>query len=155
MGERATTLRKGIDSAAAELRRLVHDVMPSTLIERGVSAATEDLVDRMPVPTRLHLGITDGALPDSIESTAYFVVSEGLANALKHSRAGSFSVRLEREGDRLLIEVEDDGVGGATFTAAGGLRGLADRVEVAGGLLSLESDPGSGTRLRAELPCEL
>lgn len=155
IGERATTLRKGIDSAAADLRRFVHDILPSTLIERGVSAATEDLVDRMPVPTRLHLVLSDGSLPESIESTAYFVVAEGLANALKHSRADLFSVRLEREGDVLLIEVHDDGVGGARVTAAGGLRGLADRVEVVGGRLSVQSHPGSGTRLKAELPCVL
>ncbi len=151
--EQATTLRKGIDSAAADLRRLVHDVMPSTLIERGVSAATEDLVDRMPVPTRLLLGITDGSLPASIERTAYFVIAEGLANALKHSKAESFGVRLEREGDRLVVEVDDDGVGGASLDAGEGLRGLADRVEVVGGRFSVDSRIGDGTRVRAELPC--
>ncbi|WP_022885665.1 sensor histidine kinase [Glaciibacter superstes] len=151
--EQATALRKGIDEAAAELRRLVHDVMPSTLIERGLSAATEDLVDRMPVPTSLHLGITDGALPESIESTAYFVVAEGLANALKHSKAESFSVRLERDGDQLLVEVNDDGIGGASLAAGQGLRGLADRVDVIGGRLRVQSELGSGTRLRVELPC--
>ncbi|MDQ0735689.1 sensor histidine kinase [Arthrobacter agilis] len=153
--EQATSLRKGIDDAAADLRRLVHDVMPSTLIEQGLSAATEDLVDRIPVPTRLHLGITDGALPGAIESTAYFVVAEGLANALKHSRAGAFTVRIERRGDRLLVEVHDDGVGGASFTAGRGLRGLADRVEVVNGRLEMQSALGHGTRLSAELPCVL
>lgn len=151
--EQATTLRKGIDSAATDLRRLVHDVMPSTLIERGVSAATEDLVDRMPVPTRLLLGITDGSLPASIERTAYFVIAEGLANALKHSKAASFGVRLEREGDRLVVEVDDDGVGGASLDAGEGLRGLSDRVEVVGGRFSVDSRIGDGTRVRAELPC--
>lgn len=151
--QRATALRRGIDAAAGDLRRLVHDVMPSTLIERGVSAATEDLVDRMPVPTRLHLGIADGTLPAPIESTAYFVVAEALANALKHSRGAAFGVRLEREGDRLLIEVHDDGIGGATLDAGAGLRGLADRVEVVGGQFSVDSVLGHGTRVRAVLPC--
>jgi signal transduction histidine kinase len=153
--DRATSLRKGIDEAAADLRRLGHDVMPSTLMEQGLSAATEDLVDRIPVPTRLHLGITDGALPEAIESTAYFVVAEGLANALKHSRAGAFTVRIERRGDRLLVEVHDDGVGGASFGAGHGLRGLADRVEVVNGRLEMQSAVGRGTRLSAELPCVL
>ncbi|WP_104179214.1 sensor histidine kinase [Arthrobacter sp. B0490] len=153
--EQVTSLRKGIDDAAGDLRRLVHDVMPSTLIEHGLSAATEDLVDRMPVPTRLHLGITDGALPEAIESTAYFVVAEGLANALKHSRAAAFTVRIERRGDRLLVQVDDDGVGGASFHAGRGLRGLADRVEVVNGRLEMQSHAGRGTRLRAELPCVL
>jgi signal transduction histidine kinase len=151
--EHATALRKGIDSAAAELRRLVHEVMPSTLIERGLSAATEDLVDRMPVPTRLQLNVEDGAVPAWIESTAYFLVAEGLVNALKHSRAQSFAVRLEREDDLLLVEISDDGVGGASFEAGSGLRGLADRVDVVGGRLKLISAPGDGTRLMAELPC--
>ncbi len=153
--DRATSLRKGIDDAAADLRRLVHDVMPSTLIEQGLSAATEDLVDRIPVPTRLHLGITDGALPQAIESTAYFVVAEGLANALKHSGAAAFTVRIERRGDRLLVEVHDDGVGGASFSPGRGLRGLADRVEVVNGRLEMQSAVGRGTRLSAELPCVL
>jgi signal transduction histidine kinase len=151
--EHATALRKGIDSAAAELRRLVHEVMPSTLIERGLSAATEDLVDRMPVPTRLQLKVEDGAVPPWIESTAYFLVAEGLVNALKHSRGQSFGVRLVREDDLLLVEISDDGVGGASFGAGSGLRGLADRVDVVGGRLKLHSAPGGGTRLRAELPC--
>ncbi|MEG9248969.1 ATP-binding protein [Arthrobacter sp. Soc17.1.1.1] len=153
--DRATSLRKGIDEAAADLRRLGHDVMPSTLMEQGLSAATEDLVDRIPVPTRLHLGISDGVLPGAIESTAYFVVAEGLANALKHSRAGAFTVRIERRGDRLLVEVHDDGVGGASFGAGHGLRGLADRVEVVNGRLEMQSAVGRGTRLSAELPCVL
>lgn len=151
--QRATTLRKGIDAAAGELRRLVHDVMPATLIQRGLSAATEDLVDRMPVPTKLHLRLSDGALPETIESTAYFLIAEGLVNALKHSKARSLAVLLERDGNRLLVEVHDDGIGGASFDAGRGLRGLADRVDVAGGRLRLHSEPGHGTRLTAELPC--
>jgi signal transduction histidine kinase len=151
--ERATVLRKGIDAAAGELRTLVHAVMPSSLIERGLSAAAEDLVDRMPVPTRLELGLIDGELPAAVESAAYFVLSEGLANAVKHSGAHSFAVRIVREGDLLLVEVHDDGIGGASPERGTGLRGLADRVDVIGGRLRVQSDPGRGTRLLAELPC--
>lgn len=149
----ATDLRIGIDAAAAELRRFVHDVMPATLIERGLAAATEDLVDRMPVPTGLRLNITDGRLSESIESTAYFVIAEGLVNALKHARARRLDVRVELAEDRLLIEVADDGLGRAAIGDGKGLRGLADRVDVLGGRFQVDSEPGVGTRLTAELPC--
>jgi signal transduction histidine kinase len=149
----ATDLRIGIDAAATELRRFVHDVMPSTLIERGLAAATEDLVDRMPVPTGLRLNITDGRLSESIESTAYFVIAEGLVNALKHARARRLEVRVELEDDRLIIEVTDDGLGQAAMGDGNGLRGLADRVDVLGGRFQVDSEPGVGTRLMAELPC--
>jgi signal transduction histidine kinase len=153
--EGATALRLGIDTAAGELRELVHAVMPSTLIEHGLSAATEDLVDRMPVPTRLELGVEDGSLPPMVESAAYFVLTEGLANALKHSRATECAVRLTCADDRLYIEVQDNGVGGAAFEDGTGLSGLSDRIDALGGALRIDSPPGSGTRLLVELPCEL
>ncbi|WP_308466567.1 sensor histidine kinase [Rathayibacter soli] len=151
--EGATTLRVGIDGAAADLRRIVHAVMPAALIEQGLSAAAEDLVDQMPVPTKLDIELDDGALSASVESTAYFVIAEGLTNALKHSEATAFAVHLERVNDLLLIEIRDDGVGGATPTRGTGLRGLSDRVDVVGGRLQIESEPGRGTHLRVELPC--
>ena len=151
--EASTSLRAGIDAAAAELRQLVHAVMPALLIERGLSAAAEDLCDRMPVPTRLDLHLDDGALPGAVESTAYFVVAEGLANALKHSRAREFNVRLAQDGGTLVVEVSDDGVGGASAGLGAGLRGLADRVDVLGGRLRIDSPQGQGTHLVAELPC--
>lgn len=152
-GAAATALRVGIDGAAGELRRLVHAVMPAALVERGLSAATEDLVDRLPVPTRLDLGVVDGALPPAVESTAYFVVAEGLANALKHAQATSLAVALDHADGRLRVEVRDDGVGGADPATGSGLRGLADRVDTLGGRLDVHSPPGQGTRLVAELPC--
>lgn len=151
----ATALRLGIDSAAGELRELVHAVMPATLIEHGLSAATEDLVDRMPVPTRLELGVEDGSLPPMIESAAYFVLTEGLANALKHSRATECAVRLTRADGRLHIEVHDNGVGGAALERGTGLSGLGDRIHALGGELRIVSPARSGTRLLVELPCEL
>lgn len=151
--EAATSLRAGIDDAARELRRLVHAVMPASLIERGLSAATEDLVDHVPVPTRLELGVEDGTLSPAVESTAYFVVAEALTNAVKHSHAHELAVRLALAGGNLLIEIDDDGVGGAQPGHGVGLRSLADRVDVLGGRLRVESPPGRGTRLVAELPC--
>ncbi len=160
MREAAEELRAGIDAAAAELRSFVHAVMPAGLIERGLAAAVEDLADRMPVRTRLDtdgLPATEGKLPAAVESTAYFVVAEGLANALKHARARQLTVRLARAGGHLVIEVGDDGIGGACLDAGSGggsgLRGLADRVEALGGRLRCDSRPGGGTTLAAELPC--
>jgi signal transduction histidine kinase len=149
----ATTLRGGIDDAAAELRVLVHEVMPAALIERGLSAATEDLVDRVPLNTHLELGMTDGKLAPPVESTAYFVVAEALANALKHSSASRVDIRVLQRADLLEVEVSDDGMGGATAGGGSGLRGLADRVDTLGGRFSFESPVGRGTRVVVELPC--
>jgi signal transduction histidine kinase len=149
-----TRLRAGIDAAARELRELVHAVMPAGLVERGLTAAVEDLVDRMPIWTRLDLVDMDGPLPKSVESTAYFVVAEALANAVKHADASALSVLLEQASTRLVIDVADNGVGGASSGRGSGLRGLADRVDVLGGSLTIDSPPGHGTHLVAELPCE-
>ncbi|MBS1904986.1 MAG: sensor histidine kinase [Actinobacteria bacterium] len=145
----ATALREGIDSAAGELRRFVHAVMPSTLIEQGLAAAAEDLVDRMPVPTALELGLGEADLPQTIESAAYFVIAEGLANALKHAEATACAVRVIHDGDVLSLEVGDNGVGGAAAPV-----GLRDRIEAVGGVLKVDSPAGGGTTLRVELPCE-
>lgn len=148
----ATALRKRIDSAAAELRELVHAVMPAPLIEGGLGAAAEDLADRMPVPTRLDIGVNE-TLPDAVSATAYFVVAEGLANAVKHARASALNVRIARDDGTLLVEVRDNGVGGAAPGTGMGLRSLADRVDVLGGRLRVHSKAGEGTQLLAELPC--
>ena len=156
MREAAEALRAGIDGAAAELRSFVHAVMPAGLIERGLAAAVEDLADRVPIRTRLHTDGLCGAgsrLPAAVESTAYFVVAEGLANALKHARARELTVRLARTGGHLVVEVGDDGIGGASLDEGSGLRGLADRVDALGGRLCCDSRPGAGTKLAAELPC--
>ncbi|MBA2570882.1 MAG: sensor histidine kinase [Chloroflexi bacterium] len=150
----AGQLRVGIDLAATELRELVHAVMPAGLVERGLTAAIEDLVDRMPIPTKLALVKMERPLPPPVESTAYFVVAEALANAVKHAGANALAVSLEHAPDRLLIGVTDDGVGGASSGDGAGLRGLADRVDALGGRLTVDSPPGHGTHLLAELPCE-
>lgn len=149
----ATQLRNGIDDAANHLRELVHAVMPAGLIERGLTAAVEDLVDRMPLPTNLVVVDVEEPLSPTVGSTAYFVVAEALANAVKHAGATMLSVRLERTESQLLIEVADDGVGGAASGAGTGLRGLLDRVDVLGGQLAIDSPLGHGTHLVAELPC--
>lgn len=149
----ATTLRRDIDAAAGELRRFVHGVMPAPLVERGLSAAAEDLVDQLPLPTRLELGINGLRLPAAVESTAYFVLAEALTNAVRHADATTLALRLTVREDTLVIEVGDDGVGGAHLNGGLGLRSLTDRVDALGGRLVLDSTPGSGTRIIAELPC--
>jgi signal transduction histidine kinase len=153
--EAVIALRVGIDTAAAELRDLVHAVMPAALIERGLCAATEDLVDHVPIPTRLEMTIAEHSLPTAVENTAYFVVAEALTNALKHAQPGALSVRLARIDGNLHVEVADDGLGGARLGAGSGLRGLTDRVDTLGGRLEVDSPPGHGTRIFAELPCAL
>lgn len=150
--EAATALRARIDAVSAELRALVHSVMPAPLIERGLEAATEDLIDRMPIPTSLAVDM-EGPLPTAVESTAYFIVAEGLTNAVRHARAQTVAVRLARGGGFLTVEVRDDGVGGAASRGGLGLGGLADRVDAIGGRLRIDSPIGRGTHLFADLPC--
>lgn len=153
VAERATRLRIDIDTAAADLRALVSALVPAALIERGLEAAAEDLADRMPIPTRFEADLSGGALGDLVEATTYFVLTEALANVVKHARASVARVRLVRRDGRLRLDVEDDGVGGASMDAGTGLRGLADRVEAIGGTLSVTSLRGHGTHVRAEVPC--
>ncbi len=151
--EAAERLRERIDGAARELRELVHDVMPAPLMERGLIPAVVDLADRMPLPTSVAVSDRTMTLPPTVESTAYFVIAEALSNAVKHAQATRLDVRVDREGNRLIIVVIDDGVGGAVAGTGAGLSGIANRVDVLGGRLTVESPPGAGTRLRVELPC--
>lgn len=145
-------LRRDLDAAAADLRRLAHGLMPAILVERGLFAAARDFVDVLPISTDLVLAGTDESLPPVVETTAYFVLAEALTNAVKHARAGHVSVQVARTDGQVQVQVADDGVGGAVL-AMGGLRGLADRVTVLGGRLVVDSRLGSGTRIFAEVPC--
>ncbi|MDQ6777548.1 MAG: histidine kinase [Actinomycetota bacterium] len=153
LGHQAREIRSGLDAASDELRALVQGVMPALLIERGLYAATEDLVDRMPVTTRLVLSHPEQPLPSGVQRAGYFVVAEALTNAVKHSRASELTVNLARDNGQLKIEIRDDGVGGAHPGEGTGLRGIADRLDVLGGRLLVHSPPGQGTLVRAELPC--
>jgi signal transduction histidine kinase len=145
-------LNAGLQDAIAELRELVQGVVPAALTERGLYAAAVELTDRMPMPVELDFEPLPGDLPIGIETAGYFVVSEALANAVKHSHAQEVRLSIGRPAGRLRIEVVDDGIGGAL--PGGGLSGLADRVDALGGWTRVESPPGEGTRLVAELPCE-
>jgi PAS domain S-box-containing protein len=136
--------------ALEEIRELVQGLHPRVLSERGLGPALEALAERALLPVEL-VAIPSERLPVAVEAAAYYVVSEALANAGKHSSASEISVRVECDGTVTVVEVVDDGVGGADPDGSG-LRGLADRVSALGGVLAVSSDSGCGTALRAELP---
>jgi signal transduction histidine kinase len=144
--------REALALALQELRELTHGINPPLLTERGLPAALDELCRRASLPTHLDLAL-DRRLPDQIESSAYFMASEALTNAAKHSHATEVRVQASYEGQSLTLEVTDDGIGGAIAAGGSGLRGLADRVEALGGRFTVSSPPGRGTKLRAEFPC--
>lgn len=148
-------LRQASDEATLalrELRDLARGLNPTALRESGLAAAVECLAERSTAPVDLDL-TTEQPLPAPVEVAAYYVVSESLANAAKHGQATAVSVRIKRQGDRLVVEVADDGVGGARSRAGSGLQGLADRVAALDGSFEVWSPAGEGTRVRVELPC--
>jgi signal transduction histidine kinase len=144
--------REALVLALAELRELTHGINPPLLTERGLPAALDELCRRAALPAHLDLAL-DRRLPDEIESAAYFVASEALTNAAKHSHGSEVRIRACEAGHSLTVEVADDGIGGANTAGGSGLRGLADRVEALGGRFTVSSPPGRGTTLRAEIPC--
>ncbi|MBF4459008.1 histidine kinase [Pseudoclavibacter sp. VKM Ac-2867] len=149
----ATALRHRIDTAAADLRRLVHAVLPSALVERGLTAAAEDLVDRLEIPAHLVSDADDSTLAPATSQSAYLIMAEALTNAVKHSDARTVHVRITQRGALLSVTVKDDGRGGARVEDGTGLKGLVDRIDTLGGSFELVSPLGSGTEVRVELPC--
>jgi signal transduction histidine kinase len=144
---------KEAQEALIELRELARGIHPAVLTETGLSGAIQALAERSPVPTTI-AAMPHGRFPAAIEATAYFVVCEALANVAKHSMASSAQVTIRKLPGRLVAEVSDDGAGGAQPEGGSGLRGLADRVASAGGVLRVDSRPGCGTRLEADIPCQ-
>ncbi len=138
--------------AITELRELTRGLNPSILAQVGLVGALESLAEHSFVPVTLRGAIT-ADLPAPVEAAAYYVVAESLANAAKYAGASSVRVTVEQGPDGLVVEVADDGSGGAEVRAGGGLEGLADRVAALDGRLVVESPPGEGTVVRAELPC--
>jgi PAS domain S-box-containing protein len=144
-------LAQELADATAELRELARGIHPAVLTDHGLGPAVEALAGRVPVPVDV-VEVPDGRLPPVAETTAYFTVSEALTNVAKYARASHATVRLAREDGALLIEVRDDGVGGARAGAGSGLSGLADRVGACDGTLTVISPPGEGTIVRARVP---
>jgi signal transduction histidine kinase len=138
--------------ALPELRELARGIHPAVLTETGLAGAVQALVERSPVATTV-VEVPRDRFPPVIEATAYFVVSEALANVAKHAMASAAEVSLSRLPGRLTVRVSDDGAGGARPEGGSGLRGLADRVEALGGRLDVTSPQGAGTRVHAEIPC--
>jgi signal transduction histidine kinase len=141
-----------LQRALEQLRELAHGLHPSELTQGGLAAALETLASNTPVPVAV--GQTpSGRLPEPIEAAAYFVACEALTNAVKHARASLITISAYQRNGRLVVEIADDGIGGADVGGSG-LRGLADRVEAHGGRLRVETRNGHGTRVIGELPCE-
>ncbi|MEN3285534.1 MAG: hypothetical protein V7607_6674 [Solirubrobacteraceae bacterium] len=151
---RAMLDRAGEELALAleELRELARGLHPAVLSDHGLRAAIETLADRAPGAVEVEVALDSVRLPEPVEAAAYYVVAEALTNMAKHARASEAHVRVERADGHALVEVADDGVGGADETGGSGLRGLVDRVEALGGRLTVSSPAGAGTRVRAELP---
>jgi signal transduction histidine kinase len=151
--EAADVLRLAGDElgeAQAELRDLARGLHPVALSERGLRSALESLTAGCAMPVTIEV---DGQeLPEQIEVAAYFIVSESLTNANKYAGASAVEVRVAPVAEGLLVEIVDDGSGGADPGSGTGLRGLADRIEALGGRLEIDSAPGTGTRISARLP---
>jgi signal transduction histidine kinase len=140
-----------LTQALEELRELARGIHPAVLSDRGLGPAVEALAVRSPLPVRV-VEVPDERLPAPVEAAAYFVVAEALTNVAKYAGANEATVAVRRTNGHAEVEVADDGVGGADPERGSGLRGLADRLGALDGSLSLDSPPGSGTTLRAEIP---
>jgi signal transduction histidine kinase len=144
--------RDELARALEELRELARGIHPAVLTDRGLEPALEALAERAPLPVSLDQMPAE-RLPAPVEAAAYFVVAEALTNVVKYAGASTAAVRIRRNGSYAVVEVHDDGVGGADPTIGTGLRGLADRLAALDGRLEVHSPPGEGTTVRAEVPC--
>ena len=136
--------------ATSDLRDLVHGILPAALSHGGLLAGVRSLANDFPLPVELDVQVS--RLPRSVETAAYFVIAETLANIVKHADASEAHVRVTAQDGALEIQVRDDGRGGADADAGSGLLGLRDRVEAGEGTLSIASPPGEGTVVSAWLP---
>jgi signal transduction histidine kinase len=143
-----TTAELGV--AIDEVRQLARGLHPTILTESGLRAAVDALAERTPIPVTVD--VPEGRFPGVAEATAYYVIAEAITNVAKYAAASGITVRVRQEDGRLRVTIEDDGRGGADPASGSGLRGLFDRVAAAGGSLRVESPPGAGTRILAEVP---
>jgi signal transduction histidine kinase len=144
---------QGLADALAELRALATGILPPVLADGGLEPAVRELAHVSPVPTDVDATLVD-RLPQPVEVAAYFIVAEALANVVKHAHASRAIIRITRAARRAIIEVQDDGLGGADPHRGSGLRGLQDRAGALNGQITFESRSRGGTVVRAELPCE-
>jgi signal transduction histidine kinase len=154
-GARQTLAAAGeeLSLALAELRELARGLHPAVLTDRGLRPAVEMLAGRAPVPVEIE-EVPAERLPEPVEAAAYYLIAEALTNVAKYAAASSVRVRVVTSDATVVVEVADDGAGGADPAAGAGLRGLADRLEALGGSLDVVSPPGAGTSLRAEIPAD-
>ena len=143
-----------LSAAIEELRDLAHGIHPVLLTEQGFAVAVTRLAARSAVPVRVH-ALPAARLDESVEATGYYVVAEAITNAQRHASAEAIDVRTAAADGRLVIEVADDGVGGADESRGSGLVGLRDRVEALGGSFAVDSPAGGGTRIVAAIPDRL
>jgi signal transduction histidine kinase len=141
-----------LDEALAELRELARGIHPAVLADRGLEPALSALAGRAPLPVEVK-SAPDERLPAPVEAAAYFVVAEALTNVARYAQASRASVAVERQNGHAVVEVRDDGVGGADPTRGTGLVGLQDRLAALDGRLEVESPTGGGTVVRADIPC--
>jgi PAS domain S-box-containing protein len=149
--ELLTEVADELSVALDELRELARGLHPALLTERGLGEAVESVASRIPIPVEV-VETPRKRLAEPIEAAAYYLIAEALTNAARHAQASSIRIRVAQAGDSVVVQVQDDGVGGADVESGSGLRGLADRVEALGGRLDLTSPVGAGTTLRAEIP---
>ena len=146
-------LRDGVVEMLAQLRNLIHGIMPAPLVERGLVSAVRALSGQFPIPLQIDVQGTPRRLASEIETTVYFCVLEAITNAVKHSRATTISVVLTITDEQVAAAIDDDGIGGAMTGAGSGLIGLRDRLAAFGGSLTVTSEPGYGTLVRMMIPC--
>jgi len=143
--------RAELDAGLAELRELARGIHPTLLTTLGLVPAVQALAARCAVPVELEQDLGE-RLPPAVETALYYTVSEALTNVDRYARASRATVQMRRDGDAVLVEVGDDGCGGADRARGSGLHGLSDRLGAVNGELELDSPPGGGTRLLARVP---
>jgi signal transduction histidine kinase len=140
-----------LKQALEELRELARGLHPAVLTDRGLAPALQSIANRAPFPVEI-TGVPVLRLPEAVEAAVYYVVAESLTNAAKYADASEARVELSRTNETVVVEIRDNGSGGASLSGGSGIRGLVDRIEALGGQVELESPAGAGTVIRAKLP---